>query len=215
MTHDFPTSMPHASRRPSPRIAAAVATIATIALLALCLCGSALAGTDNSSKRYPGLEATFTTQDHREVRFSELVEGRRIALQFIFTSCGMICPPMGAQFAALGKLLDEEGIEDVHLISVSIDPARDTPDKLAAWANRFGHDADRLTLITAPQPSTDALLRALGIATGDKTDHPAIVLLNNGRDHQWRPVNALGRPAEIVDALDRLESPALALEDNQ
>ena len=209
MIHHFPSSTPRPGRRPGPRITA------PIMLLALCLCGVALAGTDDSSKRYPGLNAMFTTQDHREVRFSELVEGQRIALQFIFTSCGMICPPMGAQFAALGKLLDEQGIDDVHLISVSIDPARDTPDKLAAWADRFGHDANRWTLITAPRPSTDALLRALGIATGDKTDHPAIVLLNNGRDHQWRPVNALGRPAEIVDALDRLESPALALEDNQ
>ncbi|MGB0514484.1 MAG: SCO family protein [Wenzhouxiangellaceae bacterium] len=161
------------------------------------------------------MEARFTTQDHRDVRFSDLVENRRVALQFIFTSCGTICPPMGAQFAALGKLLDEKGIDDVHLISVSIDPARDTPEKLAAWANRFGHDSGRWTLITAPAPSTDALLRALGMATGDKSDHPAVVLLNNGQDREWRPVNALSHPAVIVDALARLEPPALALEDRQ
>lgn len=209
MIHDYSKTSSGAGHRSAPRNAVLVA------LLGLCLCGAALADPDTQAKRFPGLEAIFTTQDHRDVRFSELVSGRRVALQFIFTSCGTICPPMGAQFSALGKLLDDEEIDDVHLVSVSIDPARDTPAKLAAWANRFGHDAGRWTLITAPEPSTDALLRALGMATGDKTDHPAVVLLNNGHDRQWRPINALSRPADIVDALGRLESPALALEDGQ
>lgn len=206
MIHDFSRNPPGADRGPAPRHAVLGA------LLGLCMWGAAIAGPDAQANRFPGLEAVFTTQDHRDVRFSELVAGRRVALQFIFTSCGTVCPPMGAQFAALGKLLDDRDVDDVHLVSVSIDPARDTPDKLAAWADRFGHDAARWTLITAPAPSTDALLRALGMATGDKTDHPAVVLLNNGHDREWRPVNALTRPTDIVDALDRLESPALALE---
>ncbi|MEX2498816.1 MAG: SCO family protein [Wenzhouxiangellaceae bacterium] len=150
-------------------------------------------------------QAVYTDQTGREVRFSEVIHERRVALQFIFTSCGTICPPMGAQFGALQKLLAQRSIGDVHLVSVSIDPARDTPDKLAEWAGRFGHDGERWTLLTGPGPNIDLLLQALGMGTGDKTAHPAVVLLNDGRGGDWQPVDALSRPADVLAALDKLE----------
>lgn len=149
-------------------------------------------------------QAVYTDQTGRDVRFSELIHERRVALQFIFTSCGTICPPMGAQFGALQKLLEQRGIDDVHLISVSIDPARDTPDRLAEWAGRFGHDGERWTLLTGAGPNIDSLLRALGMGTGDKTAHPAVVLLNDGRGGDWQPVDALSRPADVLAALAKL-----------
>lgn len=157
-------------------------------------------------------QAAYTDQTGREVRFPELVHDRRVALQFIFTSCGTICPSMGAQFGALQKLLEQRAIDDVHLVSVSIDPARDTPEKLAEWAGRFGHNGERWTLLTGPVPNIDLLLQALGMGTGDKTAHPAVVLLNDGRGGDWQPVDALSRPADVLAALAKLnpsgESPA-------
>src|SRR5882757_2866913 len=68
--------------------------------------------------------------------YSDLVKDRVVVMNFVFTSCTTICPTMGATFARVQKLLGSR--KDISLISVSIDPANDTPERLAAWSRRLG-----------------------------------------------------------------------------
>ncbi|MCA1778679.1 MAG: SCO family protein [Xanthomonadaceae bacterium] len=149
----------------------------------------------------------LSDQSGSDVRFHDLVANQRIALQFIFTSCGTVCPTMGAQFGQLQKLLARAAMDDVHLISVSIDPARDTPQRLKAWADRFGHNPERWTLLTGPAPRINDLQHRLGVGVGEKTTHPALVLVNDGRGGDWIPLDALSATDTIVAALDRLHVP--------
>jgi len=61
-------------------------------------------------------------QNGKSVRFySDLVKGKVVAMNFVFTSCTTICAPMGANFGALQAKLGNR--KDVALISVSIDPS--------------------------------------------------------------------------------------------
>ena len=84
-------------------------------------------------------DVKLVDQDGRPVRFyTDLVKGQVVAMNFVFTSCGTICPPMGANFAKLQKILGGRPGPHVRLISVSIDPANDTPERLKAWAAKFG-----------------------------------------------------------------------------
>ncbi|HLL75605.1 MAG TPA: SCO family protein, partial [Pyrinomonadaceae bacterium] len=77
-------------------------------------------------------------QDGRELNFySDLVRGKTVAVNFIFTTCTTICPPLGATFARVQRDLGERAGRDVHLISVSVDPANDTPERLKAWGAKF------------------------------------------------------------------------------
>src|SRR4051812_15616043 len=74
------------------------------------------------------------TQDGKEVRFYRaLVKGRVVAMNFIFTTCTTICPPLGVKFGAVQDLLGERFGRDAFLISVSVDPVHDTPARLKAW----------------------------------------------------------------------------------
>ena len=119
-------------------------------------------------------DVSLVDQDGKAVHFySDLVKDRVVAMNFVFTTCTTICPPMGATFAKLQKLLAGK---DVQLISVSIDPATDTPERLKAWAGKFGAGPG-WTLVTGDRNEVTRLLKALGVYTAAVGDHSPLVLL--------------------------------------
>lgn len=141
-------------------------------------------------------------QHGRKVRFySELVKGKVVAINFIFTTCTTICPPMGATFAKTQKIMNDRMGKDVHLISVTLDPQSDTPERLRAWAAKF--DArPGWTLVTGPKPEVDRLLRALGSYVSQKEDHPPLVLIGNDSRHLWTRADGLSSAAKLVKVID-------------
>jgi|GEM_PF-867184 len=152
---------------------------------------------------------TLVTDQHgHQIHFDELTRDRTVAINFIFTTCTTICPPMGATFGQLESLLDQSG-DDTALISVSVDPVVDTPERLAAWAARF-HAGDRWTLVTGQKPEIDRLLKKLRVFTPDKIDHAPIVLLGDTQSGRWLRANALAPPAQLAESLRSLaaEPPA-------
>lgn len=165
---------------------------------------------DGSSKmNIPDVE--LLDQNGNRVHFyTDLVKGKTVAVQFIFTTCTTVCPPLGATFARVQKELGERAGRDAHLISISVDPATDTPERLKAWASKF-HAAEGWTLVTGAKPQVDELLRALGAATASPADHSPTVLVGNEAKGQWTRTYGLARPSVLVkligDAVEgRLES---------
>jgi protein SCO1/2 len=147
-------------------------------------------------------------QDGNKIHFySDLVEGRTVAMNFIFTTCTTICPPLGANFAKLQKLLGEDAGR-VQMISVSVDPVVDTPQRLKAWADKFGRapglGPPRWTLVTGPKPEIDKLLKSLQAFTPDKDDHAPIVLLGNAADGRWTRTYGLTAPAQLAEMVEQL-----------
>jgi protein SCO1/2 len=154
-------------------------------------------------------DVLLTDQDGRAVRFADLVAGRRVAVNFIFTTCTTICPPMGAHFARLERLLAERGVVDVGLISLSIDPQVDSPPRLRAWREKLG-GGKGWTLLTGPKPKVDGLLKALGVYTASPLDHAPVVLLSDGRSGRWQRAYGLTPPAELAALLLGEPRPAAA-----
>jgi protein SCO1 len=144
-------------------------------------------------------DVSLVDQDGKPVRFyTDLVKGRVVAVNFVFTTCTTICPPMGATFAKLEKLVAGK---DVHLISVSIDPANDTPERLKAWSRKFGAGPG-WTLVTGNRDEVTHLLKTLGVYTAGATDHSPLVLLGNDRAHRWTRAYGLAAPAKLAELLE-------------
>ena len=149
-------------------------------------------------------------QDGRKVRFyTELVKGKTVAVNFIFTTCTTVCPPLGATFARLQRELGARAGNDVRLISISVDPATDTPERLKAWGAKF-KAAPGWTLLTGPKPQVDELLRALGAATASPADHTPTVLIGNDAAGQWTRAYGLAGPAVLVGLIDDAAAGRLA-----
>lgn len=75
--------------------------------------------------------------------------GRVVAIFFGYTNCPDVCPITLAQLARLQAELDPEG-DDLQVVFVSLDPARDTPEALERFASRLHPD---LVALTAPVDS--------------------------------------------------------------
>ncbi len=121
-------------------------------------------------------------QDGRKVHFyTDLVKGKTVAINFIFTTCTTICPPMGATFARVQKELRDR---DVQFISISVDPVTDTPERLKAWRAKF-KAGPAWTLVTGDKQKIDELLEALAASTARREDHSPTTIIGNDALGQW------------------------------
>ena len=144
-------------------------------------------------------------QEGRPVHFySDLVRGKVVAVNFVFTSCTTVCLPMGAGFGKLRTMLGDKAGKDVHLISVSVDPATDTPAKLKAWSRKFGAGRG-WTLVTGDRNEVTRLLKSLGAYAPNPEAHSPLVLLGNDTSGEWTRANGLSTPAQLAALLDGLQ----------
>jgi len=141
-------------------------------------------------------------QDGRKLHFyTDLVKDRIVAINFIFTTCTTICPPLTATFARVQKDLGERAGRDVQMISISVDPTTDTPERLKAWSEKF-HAAPGWTFVTGAKPVINDLLRALGAATASPQDHSPMVLIGNDARGEWTRTYGLAPPRQILQLIN-------------
>jgi len=166
-------------------------------------CHAKPVATDHADHAVSGLkipDITVWNEDGEEVKFySDLVQGRVVVINGIFTTCTTICPPMGANYAKLQKLLDESGA-DVKLISISIDPVTDTPERLKAWAANF-RPRPGWTLVTGNKTEIDGLLKALQIFSPDKREHAPLILIGNDARGTWTRTYGLAPATKMAEVV--------------
>lgn len=143
------------------------------------LIAAPLSASPGFTPKIPDVEVV--THEGKTVRFySDLVKGRTVAVNFVFTNCTTICPASAGMFASLQKQADR----DLHFISVSIDPTHDTPKRLDQWSKQF-RSRPGWTLVTGSQTAIDAILKALGGPQGRPQDHNPLTIIGSDATHQW------------------------------
>jgi len=148
--------------------------------------------------------AELRDQNGAPVRFTSDVAGNRImALSFIYTDCQTVCPVVSGIFAKLQGRLGDKLTRDVRLVSLSIDPATDTPERLKAYAERF-HAAPEWLWLTGEKAQVDALLRGLGVYSADITGHAPVILVGDPARGEWTRFNGLSSPDTIAARIDEL-----------
>lgn len=143
------------------------------------------------------------TQHGRRVRFrSDLLAGRTVAINFIFTSCTTICSPVSAGFAAVQQQLGPRLGRDVHLLSISVDPLNDSPAVLREYGARFAAGPG-WTFVTGSRQAIDRILRDFDVPLGgDLGSHTPYVYIGNDSTRQWTRVHGLTEPRLILSALN-------------
>jgi protein SCO1 len=130
-------------------------------------------------------------QHNRALRFqSDLVDARTVVINFIFTSCTTTCPLLTTAMRAIQRELADRVGRDVWLISVSVDPTVDRPERLRAIAEQYGA-GDGWTFVTGGRPEINRLLKALGSYGGDVTAHTTTMVIGNARTGRWIRTSAL------------------------
>ena len=153
-----------------------------------------------SKARYATPKLTLIDQYGEKVRIDQLLaEDRPTLVQFIFTSCTTICPVMGAVFG--GAQEDIAAIApNFRMVSISIDPEYDTPEKLREFAAKQNARPDWVFLtgaaddITAVTKSFDALNQG-----DNKMYHQPFTFIRWRKDDAWVRIRGLLSVADLVN----------------
>jgi protein SCO1/2 len=103
-----------------------------------------------------GTLPAFTLTDQRGQPFGTRdLQGKVWVADFIFTACQEACPLLSQKMAEVGRRARRLG-PDFHLVSISVDPARDTPAALAAYGARYGANPIAWSFLTGPADAIEA-----------------------------------------------------------
>jgi protein SCO1 len=131
--------------------------------------------------------------------YTDLIKGKNVAINFIFTTCTNVCPVLTATFRRV-QLELEKSHSDVKLISISVDPVIDTPERLREFANKF-KAGPGWAFVTGEKNDIDTLLQRLGFGIGNKSDHTSMILVGNDAANYWTRTYGLSSPTALVQVM--------------
>jgi len=165
--------------------------------------------------RFPNV--SLRTHDGRAVRFyDDLLRGRIVTVNFMYVECEGTCPGVTSTLVEVQKRLGERAGRDVLMVSITLQPDADTPERLRAYAERYGAGPG-MVFLTGRPGDIDVLRRALGFsdernpgADGDRKQHLGILRIGNESRDWWAACSSLSGPDQILALLDSLDAPAVA-----
>lgn len=151
----------------------------------------------------PGI--TLRDSENNPRMLDELIGDRIAILNFMFTSCSTICPMSAAILRETQQRLSPRLGEEVILVSISVDPLNDTPEKLRAYAVGMGA-GPHWHWLTGTPGEIGQVLRAFGIpAGGSPESHPPVILVGiGGQSSRWWRWVGMVSPDALVDAVDTI-----------
>jgi protein SCO1/2 len=156
------------------------------------------------SARVSLADTALLDQNGRNVRFKSDVIGERIVIvDFIYTSCTTVCPVLSAALAQVQDRLGARLGREVGMVTVTVDPVRDTPARLKEYGARLG-SGPGWSWITGPKPQVDEVLRAFGAYTPNFVDHPPLVLVGDAKTGKWLRFYGFPSPDQLLAAVGDL-----------
>lgn len=163
-----------------------------------------------ASSHFPNVE--LITQDGEKVHFyDDLIKGRIVAINLIYTTCHYSCPLETARLAQVQKKLGDRVGKDIFFYSITIDPEHDTPEVLKAYKEKF-HIGPGWTFLTGKKEDILFLGRKLGLYTDASVNadgHVPYLLIGNEAIGQWMRQSAMDNPSfqarMIGDFLDNFQ----------
>ncbi|HSB78468.1 MAG TPA: SCO family protein [Candidatus Methylomirabilis sp.] len=145
------------------------------------------------------------TQDGQTVHFyDDLLKGKAVLVNLIYTSCSDTCPLETARLAQVQKLMGDRVGKDIFFYSITIDPKRDTPAVLKAYMAKF-HVGPGWTFLTGKKADIQLLSKKLGLSSLTDVDnrdgHQASLMLGDEATGQWMRHGAVDNPKFLAVAI--------------
>ncbi len=154
-----------------------------------------------------GAQAYFTdvilmNQDGERMRlYSDLLKGKVVVAHSFFGDCEGSCPVVMGALAKLQTWLGKRLGKEVHLLSMTVDPANDNPAKLKAYAQRLKAKPGWFFLSGAKE-NVDWALYKLGYYVEQRETHKNVVIVGNEATGLWKKLFVLAQPQALVQVVD-------------
>ena len=144
-------------------------------------------------------DTVLVTQDGEEVRFfTDVLKDQVVAINFIFTHCLGACPMITERMKMARNILGEELGNSIRFISISIDPARDTPAAMKKFKET--HKADgNWVFLTGEKADLDNVVKRLGQYYPEVEQHSTLVIAGNVREQHWMKIMPNIPPGAIAE----------------
>ena len=135
--------------------------------------------------------------------YGDLIKGKVVVVSFMFTSCGLVCPMQTVALSKLQRALGDRFGNEVHFVSVSLDPETDNPKRLKDWAVQFGANAG-WTFVTGEKTRIDKVARAFTGGPAEKGDHSTAIFIGNDSTKVWLRVDGLADTERLIEMIDQV-----------
>lgn len=153
-------------------------------------------------------DVTVLNQDGKPINFyTDLVKGKTVVVDFIYSTCQYVCPLQGESMANLQAMLGDRLGTEVVLISVSLDPETDTPERLKAWGKMFGAK-EGWTLLTGKKQDIDRIIKAFTGGSTGRGEHSPLWAIGNEGTGIWVHAYGLTAPNNLMRLIDKVGGPA-------
>jgi protein SCO1/2 len=157
-----------------------------------------------STLTLPDTELVTQHGKHRRLN-SEIVAGRIVVIDFIYTTCTTVCPVLSATLMQVQQQLEKHGNSEVLLVSITVDPIRDTPARLKAYADKF-YVGDDWVWLTGDKRAVDGVLKQLGAYSPNYADHPSMVLVGDAAKGDWSRYLGFPSANQILSKVEELST---------
>jgi len=139
---------------------------------------------------------------HSHRFYSDLIAGRVVIMNIIFTGCRSSCPIIMGRLLELQDLLGPKR-SDVSILSISVDPVLDTPQMLHAYADSL-QAGPGWYFLTGAKDAVDTVLRRIGNRSSKPEDHSDVIVVGNDASGTWIKLTAIATTEDIARAVDEV-----------
>lgn len=147
----------------------------------------------------------LTTQDGKVVHFyDDLLKGKQVAINLIYTHCSASCPLETAKLAQVQRILGDRVGKDIFFYSISIDPMHDTPEALKAYAAKF-HAKPGWLFLHGKKEDVALISKQLGLASLTDAQNPdghmPALMLGKEASGKWMRNSAVDNPRFLATTM--------------
>ena len=160
----------------------------------------ASAETTRSMANYSVPDLKLVRDDGRAVSLpDEMNDGRAVVLTFIYTSCTTVCPMTSHTLAQLEKKLGAAR-DSVHVMSISIDPEQDTPQRLREYAKGYSAGPE-WQHYTGSLAASQTAQRAFDVYRGNKMNHQPAMFVRLAPGAPWTRLDGFATADQLLAEL--------------
>jgi protein SCO1 len=157
------------------------------------------------------LDSEWQNQDGVKMALSDL-NGKVQVVAMVYTGCNYACPRIIADLKRIEALVEKYSTSELGIVLVTMDPERDTPEQMNAFARKSNLNTQRWQLLTSTESNIRELAVLLNMKYKKELDgeisHSNIISVLNREGEVVMQMEGLGiEPDEIVEAIEKLMSP--------
>jgi len=161
-------------------------------------------GASFSEGRFAPPDSVVVDQDGKPLRFvSDVARGYRLVISFFYADCKTICPVSNLIMAGVAKKAFSSGGKPVRLVSITVDPQRDSPDVLKAMAASVGEMPDWRWLTGSPT-DVRALTHGLGLTYDAPEDHGVMFIVGDVDTGRFVSTSGMPDAAKLLAELTKI-----------